>query len=183
VLFLRRGAGQNQFSTALSFQGSSRIPLRELPVYVLEHLRDPLTVEGLAKRVSISVRNFSRVFVKEFGVTPAAFIERLRIETAKRLVEESSRGLEEIATECGLGTLDKVGDLAGVGCMVYICGRCPCCQEGLEQFCENGFTGIFGSQDKIGGTPQKRWKVGPGQKIGVIGLGQMGVKFAHAVSK
>ena len=108
VLFLRRGAGQNQFSTALSFQGSSRIPLRELPVYVLEHLRDPLTVEGLANRVSISVRNFSRVFVKEFGVTPAAFIERLRIETAKRLVEESSRGLEEIATECGLGTLDTL---------------------------------------------------------------------------
>jgi len=72
-------------------------------------------------------------------------------------------------------------------------------KEGLEQFCENGFTGIFGSpnfefgdlaadsahaaEDKIGGTPQKRWKVGPGQKVGVIGLGQMGVKFAHAVSK
>jgi transcriptional regulator GlxA family with amidase domain len=108
VLFLRRGAGQNQFSTALSFQGSSRIPLRELPVYVLEHLRDPLTVEELAGRVSMSVRNFSRVFVEEFGVTPASFVERLRIETAKRLVEESSRGLEEISEECGLGSLDTL---------------------------------------------------------------------------
>jgi len=108
VLFVRRGAGQNQFSTALSFQGSSRIPLRELPVYVLEHLRDPLTVEELANRVSMSVRNFSRVFVEEFGVTPAAFVEKLRIETAKRLVEDSSRGLEEIAAECGLGTPDTL---------------------------------------------------------------------------
>lgn len=108
VLFLRRPAGQNQFSTALSFQASSRIPLRELPVYVLEHLSDPLTVEDLAGRVSMSVRNFSRVFVEEFGVTPAVFVERLRIETAKRLVEESNRGLEEIAAECGLGSLDTL---------------------------------------------------------------------------
>jgi transcriptional regulator GlxA family with amidase domain len=108
VLFVRRGSGQNQFSTALSFQASSRIPLRELPVYVLEHLRDPLTVEELANRVSMSVRNFSRVFVEEFDVTPGAFVERLRIETAKHLVEESSRGLEEIAAECGLGSPDTL---------------------------------------------------------------------------
>jgi len=56
----------------------------------------------------MSVRNFSRVFVEEFGVTPAAFVEKLRIETAKRLVEESSRGLEEIAADCGLGSLDTL---------------------------------------------------------------------------
>lgn len=108
VLFLRRPAGQNQFSTALAFQGSSRIPLRELPVYVLEHLRDPLTVEGLASRVSMSVRNFSRVFVEEFGVTPAVFVDKLRIQTARRLVEESSRSFEEIAAECGLGSIESL---------------------------------------------------------------------------
>ena len=104
VLFLRRPAGQNQFSTALAFQGTSRIPLRELPVYVLEHLQESLTVEDLAARVSMSVRNFSRVFVEEFDTTPAAFVERLRLETARRLVEESARGFEEIAAQCGLGS-------------------------------------------------------------------------------
>ncbi|MBV9305407.1 MAG: DJ-1/PfpI family protein [Acidobacteriaceae bacterium] len=108
VLFLRRSAGQNQFSTALAFQGSARIPLRELPVYVLEHLQDPLTVEELASRASMSVRNFSRVFVEEFGVTPAAFVERLRVETARRLVEESERSFEEIAADCGLGSLESL---------------------------------------------------------------------------
>jgi transcriptional regulator GlxA family with amidase domain len=108
VLFLRRPAGQNQFSTALAFQGSTRIPLRELPVYILEHLRDPLTIEELAGRVSMSVRNFSRVFVEEFDVTPAVFVDKLRIETAKRLVEESARSLEEIAADCGLGSLDTL---------------------------------------------------------------------------
>jgi transcriptional regulator GlxA family with amidase domain len=108
VLYLRRPAGQNQFSTALAFQSSSRIPLRELPVYVTEHLEQRLTVEDLAARVSMSVRNFSRVFVEEFGVTPAAFVEKLRIETARRLVEESSRSFEEIAAECGLGSLETL---------------------------------------------------------------------------
>jgi len=48
VLFLRRPAGQNQFSMALALQGSSRVQLREFPVYILEHPQDPLTVENLA---------------------------------------------------------------------------------------------------------------------------------------
>lgn len=103
VLFLRRPAGQNQFSTSLAFQGLSRVPLRELPVYILEHLREPLSVEQLAARVAMSVRNFSRVFAQEYGDTPAAFVETLRLETARRLVEESDRSFEEIAADCGLG--------------------------------------------------------------------------------
>jgi len=43
----------------------------------------------------------------------------------------------------------KPGDIAAVGCLVDSCGRCPSCQEGLEQFCENGFTLTYGSEDKI----------------------------------
>jgi hypothetical protein len=108
VLFLRRPGGQNQFSTSLAFQGVARVPMRELPVYILENLRTGLTVEDLAKRVSMSVRNFARVFAQEFGTTPGAFVERLRIDTARRLVEESSRGFEEIAAACGLGTAETM---------------------------------------------------------------------------
>jgi uncharacterized zinc-type alcohol dehydrogenase-like protein len=122
----------------------------------------------------------------------------------------------------------KVGDLVGVGCLVDSCRECQSCHDGLEQYCENGFTATYDWEDKIGGTPHqftfggysdkitvdehfvlrvpenldpaasapllcagittysplKHWKVGAGQKVGVIGLGglgHMGVKFAYAM--
>jgi alcohol dehydrogenase (NADP+) len=119
----------------------------------------------------------------------------------------------------------KVGDLAGVGCMVDSCGHCPSCAEGEEQYCESGFTGtyngpVFGGENTYGGysqtvvvkesfvlhikhdpkdlasvapllcagittySPLRHWKVGPGQKVGIVGLGglgHMGVKIAHAL--
>lgn len=53
----------------------------------------------------------------------------------------------------------KVGDLAGVGCMVDSCGHCHSCDEGEEQYCENGFTGtyngpVFGGENTYGGYSQ-----------------------------
>ncbi len=120
----------------------------------------------------------------------------------------------------------KQGDLVGVGCMVDSCRTCASCKEGLEQYCEKGNTGTYGSADKHipgatthGGysksvtvdqafvlrvsekidpaaaapllcagittwSPLRHWKVGPGQKVGVVGLGglgHMGVKFAHSM--
>lgn len=118
----------------------------------------------------------------------------------------------------------KVGDLAGVGCMVDSCQHCASCAEGEEQYCENGFTGtyngpVFGGENTFGGysdhivvkekfvlriaptdnlaavapllcagittySPLAHWKVGPGKKVGVVGLGGLGhmaVKIAHAM--
>ncbi len=119
----------------------------------------------------------------------------------------------------------KVGDFAGVGCMVDSCRECQYCNEGLEQYCEAGMTGTYNSPDKhlgvqtYGGysesvvvdeafvlkvpqnldlaatapllcagittySPLKHWKVGPGQKVGVVGLGGLGhmaVKLAKAM--
>jgi len=108
VLFLRRSEGQSQFSTSLAFQGTSRLPLREIPVFILEHIAGDLGVEALAARVAMSPRNFSRVFAREFGETPAAFVERLRLDTARRLLEESDRTLDDIAASCGLGSADTL---------------------------------------------------------------------------
>ena len=56
----------------------------------------------------MSPRNFARVFQQQFGDTPAAFVERLRLETARKLVEESDRTLDEIASSCGLGSADNM---------------------------------------------------------------------------
>jgi transcriptional regulator GlxA family with amidase domain len=108
VLFLRRPGGQNQFSTSLSLQSSSRLPIRELPIYILENLDSDLSVEALASRVSMSVRNFSRVFREEFDQSPGVFVEELRLDTARRLLLESNRSIEEIAALCGLGERDAM---------------------------------------------------------------------------
>jgi uncharacterized zinc-type alcohol dehydrogenase-like protein len=121
----------------------------------------------------------------------------------------------------------KVGDLAGVGCMVDSCRTCPACKEGLEQFCEGpaSFTQTYNSPDPHTGgvtyggysnlivvdeaftlhvpknldlaavapllcagittySPLRHWKVQPGQKVGIVGLGglgHMGVKLAAAM--
>ncbi len=120
----------------------------------------------------------------------------------------------------------KTGDVVGVGCMVDSCHHCPSCAEGLEQYCQNGFTATYngnafgGDENTFGGysadvvvdehfvlkinhhdgdlaaaapllcagittwSPLRHWEVGPGQKVGVVGLGGLGhmaVKLAAAL--
>ena len=104
VLYLRRSGGQSQFSAALTMQLSDREPLRELQSWMRENLDAPMDVETLARRVSMSQRNFARVFRKETRLTPAKYVERLRVDTARRRLEESRQSLKRIAHECGFGT-------------------------------------------------------------------------------
>ena len=106
VLYLRRPGGQSQFSAALSLQLTDRKPLRELEAWVLDNLHKPLTVPVLAQRVAMSPRNFARVFTKEMKTTPAKFVERLRVEAARRRLEESHSSMEMIASECGFGNVN-----------------------------------------------------------------------------
>lgn len=119
----------------------------------------------------------------------------------------------------------KVGELAGVGCMVDSCQHCQSCADGLEQYCENGFVGTYNGEEMHSGgmtyggyannivvtekfvlrisdkldpaaaapllcagittwSPLRHWKVGKGQKVGIVGLGglgHMGIKLAHAL--
>jgi len=108
VLYLRRPGGQSQFSAALSLQLTDRKPLRELESWVLDNLNKPLTVPVLAQRVAMSPRNFARVFTKELKTTPAKFVERLRVESARRRLEESQNSMESIASECGFGNVNSM---------------------------------------------------------------------------
>ena len=111
VLYLRRPGGQSQFSAALSLQLTDRKPLRELEAWVLDNLHQPLTVPLLAKRVAMSPRNFARVFLKEMKITPAKFVERLRVEAARRRLEESQNSMEMIAAECGFGNVNSMRNI------------------------------------------------------------------------
>jgi transcriptional regulator GlxA family with amidase domain len=103
VFFLKRPGGQAQFSALLSTQIAEREPLRDLQAWILEHPGADLSVEALASRVAMSPRNFFRVFVREVGMTPGRWVERVRVEAARRLLEETSRGVPDVAAACGFG--------------------------------------------------------------------------------
>ncbi|WP_435016633.1 GlxA family transcriptional regulator [Tundrisphaera sp. TA3] len=106
VLFVRRPGGQSQFSPLLELNSADRRALRDLQDWIAGHLRDDLSVEALAARSHMSPRNFARVFAREIGSTPARFVERLRVDAARRRLEETDAGLERVARESGFGSAD-----------------------------------------------------------------------------
>ena len=90
----------------LAEQSLERKPLRELRVWMAEHLTGDLSVPALAKRVAMSPRNFQRVFTSSMGKSPARYVEELRIETARRLLERTTLSMDEIADHCGFSSPD-----------------------------------------------------------------------------
>ncbi|MGZ6973615.1 MAG: GlxA family transcriptional regulator [Acidimicrobiia bacterium] len=104
VVFLKRPGGQAQFSSHLSTQLAERDVLAEVQGWVADHLDDDLSVARLAERAAMSPRHFARMFRAETGVTPARFVEHARVEQARRRLEDSNVGIEEIAHGCGFGT-------------------------------------------------------------------------------
>jgi transcriptional regulator GlxA family with amidase domain len=108
VMFLVRPGGQAQYSHMLSHQAVTSQPLRELQVWMLQHLREPLTVESLAERIGMSARHFTRVCLRETGMNPGQFVDRMRVEAAQQIIDSSSRGLKEIADSCGFQSADAM---------------------------------------------------------------------------
>lgn len=102
VMFLQRPGGQAQFSAQLAGQLAEHEPLRDLQAHILDHPEEDLSVGTLARRVAMSPRNFARVFTREVGQTPARFVVSARVETARRLLEETAEPLETVATRSGL---------------------------------------------------------------------------------
>jgi transcriptional regulator GlxA family with amidase domain len=108
VMFLVRPGGQAQFSHMLSRQAVTSKPLRELQVWMLEHLRDDLTVEKLAERLGMSARHFTRVCLRETNMNPGQFVDRMRVEAAQQMIDSSNMGLKEVADQCGYQTADSM---------------------------------------------------------------------------
>jgi transcriptional regulator GlxA family with amidase domain len=108
VMLLRRPGGQSQLSTPLSFMASSDSPLNKLQIWILENLQNQLTIERLASRVNMSPRNFSRVFVRNFGMTAGAYLTRIRVEAARKRLEETQQGVVRIAAETGFRTAETM---------------------------------------------------------------------------
>jgi transcriptional regulator GlxA family with amidase domain len=108
VMFVQRPGGQSQFSSQLAAQLAERRPLRALQSYIAERPDDDLSVAALADRVAMSPRHFARVFRDEVGVTPAQYVEDVRVETARRLLETTDRSVAHIAGACGFGTVETM---------------------------------------------------------------------------
>ena len=103
VMFVQRPGGQAQFSSHLGAV-ALRAPLRELQGWIADHLGEDLRVEALAARAAMSTRNFARAFRRETGMTPASYVEAVRVEAARQRLEGSAEPVEQIAARTGFGT-------------------------------------------------------------------------------
>jgi len=101
VVFLKRPGGQSQFSRALAVQQASQPALRDLQAWIAANLDADLTVAALATRVHLTERSFTRAFRREIGQTPAAYVESLRVERARMLLEDGAESLEAVARTTG----------------------------------------------------------------------------------
>ncbi len=101
VVFARRPGGQAQFSAQLRVQAARTPAVAELQSWLPDHLTDDLTVERLAERAAMSPRTFARTFRAEVGATPAAHVEDLRVEAAKRLLETTDLTVGAVARAVG----------------------------------------------------------------------------------
>jgi transcriptional regulator GlxA family with amidase domain len=104
VLFVSRPGGQAQFSAQLSAELAEREPLRDLQAWIADHPDADLSVEALAARAHMSARNFARAFKQEVGMTPAAYVERARVERAQHALQRSQAHVAVVARRCGFGT-------------------------------------------------------------------------------
>ena len=108
VLFLRRPGNQAQFSDGPSWQPAERPSLRDLQSWIAENLTGDLSVAALAERAYMSPRNFARAFRREVGVTPAAYVESVRLDRARAELEAGDASVDAVAAMCGFGTVETM---------------------------------------------------------------------------
>jgi transcriptional regulator GlxA family with amidase domain len=107
VLYHRRGGGQSQFSTLLELSPKSD-RIQTALAFARENLHTPLTVPQLAEAAHLSPRQFSRAFHAETGQSPAKAIEKLRVEAARSLMEQSRHPIEIVARQTGFSDRDQM---------------------------------------------------------------------------
>jgi transcriptional regulator GlxA family with amidase domain len=108
VMFLRRPGNQSQFSVTLGSQEPEREPLREIQRTVLEEPAGEHSVEAMAGRAHMSPRHFARAFRAETGVTPARYVESVRLEAARRLLEDSAEPVAAVAVHAGFPSAEAM---------------------------------------------------------------------------
>ena len=100
VVYLRRAGGQSQFSALLAAQSESDA-FADLDRWIAENLQADLTVETLAERAHMSPRNFARLYGRKRGRTPAKAVDAIRLDAARRRLEQTEDRIDAIAAACG----------------------------------------------------------------------------------
>lgn len=108
VMFLNRPGDQEQFSAREPGRIAERHPLRELQRWIKDNPAEDLSVEALATRAALSPRQFARVFHDEVGVTPGRYVDQVRLDAARRRLEETLDGLDRVAHIAGYGTAEAM---------------------------------------------------------------------------
>ncbi|WP_228028740.1 GlxA family transcriptional regulator [Donghicola mangrovi] len=108
VMYMIRPGGQSQFSAYLVAQRAEDPAINASLEYIMGAPSDPLTVTALAAKAGLSERTFARRFKDETGLTPAAYVERARIQAARVALETTPKGIEEIAYATGFQSAERM---------------------------------------------------------------------------
>jgi len=106
VVYLKRPGGQEQYSEPLQFQAQSVSRLSDIATWIVSHLSEDLSVEVLAAKACLCPRHFSRRFKIEFDHTPAEFVEKLRLDEARRRLSDGDNSIENIGASVGFKSAD-----------------------------------------------------------------------------
>lgn len=108
VMFLKRPGGQSQFSAYLTNIAHHRSDLRDLQTWIIANPEADLQIDRLAERVAMSTRHFARTFLAETGVTPAKFIEMVRIDAARQFLDFPGLSIESVANQAGFRDTERM---------------------------------------------------------------------------
>jgi len=108
IVYIRREGGQSQYSPYLAVGPGDDSLVAKVLKYVTDHISDALTIEEIADAVGVSRRTFSRAFAKHANVTPSVFVEQVRIDFARKLLEETDVPLKTVAFRCGFSNATQM---------------------------------------------------------------------------
>ena len=108
VMAMQRSGGQRQYSSELALQSAADNRLAALQSWIFDHLNERLSVEDLAARAGMSPRTFARRFREAVGETPAAFVERARLDAARRRLERPGAAVEQVACDTGFNNAERM---------------------------------------------------------------------------
>jgi transcriptional regulator GlxA family with amidase domain len=108
IVYIRRDGGQSQYSPYLAVGPEEDSLVARVLKHVTDHISDALTIEDIADAVGVSRRTFTRAFAKHAHVTPAVFVDQVRVDFARKLLEETDVPLKTVAFRCGFNNATQM---------------------------------------------------------------------------